>query len=247
MLFCMHTQYSRQGKAERAFILEDERYKLLAKEWVRSCGVRQGSANATVSEFRAWCNKTLLPLIKLESPEGRDPFRGLAFKKIVTPTPDGDIIRREISDSTARCWLHKLGCRRTEAKGGVYYDGHDRKDVLRYRVEDYLPVYLDMLEYSEVWIKATADEALAWGVVQSKEQLGCRLEYEEEEEEELRDGWVWVSGEEPFVWVNISELEETRSTLPPELQGRLQSKKTFEGGKRALFLWQDECIYKCEH
>lgn len=37
--------------------------------------------------------------------------------------------------STARRWLHKLGFDRVHHQKGVYFDGHDREDVVSYRKE----------------------------------------------------------------------------------------------------------------
>ena len=47
----------------------------------------------------------------------------------------------KIHDSTACCWLQELGFSRVHHQKGVYFDGHDRDDVVRYR-----QVYLQKLE-----------------------------------------------------------------------------------------------------
>ena len=44
-----------------------------------------------------------------------------------------------ICERTARRWLIKLGWRRTVVRKGVYMDGHEREDVVAYRVEIFLP------------------------------------------------------------------------------------------------------------
>jgi hypothetical protein len=46
---------------------------------------------------------------------------------------------RGISLSTARRWLHLEGFRYTSHKKGLYFDGHDRPDVIAYRQNDFLP------------------------------------------------------------------------------------------------------------
>ncbi|CAN0258112.1 unnamed protein product, partial [Pylaiella littoralis] len=61
---------------------------------------------------------------------------------------------------TARHWLHKLGCQYRDAKSGLYFDGHDREDVLQYRVEVYLPAYFEHRDYTDIWICATRAEAV---------------------------------------------------------------------------------------
>ena len=50
----------------------------------------------------------------------------------------------DICDDTARRWLHKLGFSRVNHSKGVYFDGHERADVVEYRSK-----YLDKLaEYN---------------------------------------------------------------------------------------------------
>ncbi|KAF9007327.1 hypothetical protein BDZ89DRAFT_1231838 [Hymenopellis radicata] len=44
-----------------------------------------------------------------------------------------------LSERTARRWLVKLGFRRTVFRKGVYVDGHERPDVVKYRDEEFLP------------------------------------------------------------------------------------------------------------
>ena len=41
----------------------------------------------------------------------------------------------DISEETARLWLHKLGFGRTHHQKGVYFDGHERQDVVQHRSE----------------------------------------------------------------------------------------------------------------
>ena len=48
-------------------------------------------------------------------------------------------IGRGISLSTARRWLHKEGFRYISNQKGLYFDGHDRPDVVEYRQDHFLP------------------------------------------------------------------------------------------------------------
>jgi hypothetical protein len=48
--------------------------------------------------------------------------------------------KRPIGTRTARRWLIKLGWRYTQVKKGVYMDGHERADVVKYRQEVFLPL-----------------------------------------------------------------------------------------------------------
>lgn len=53
-------------------------------------------------------------------------------------------IRRTISEATARRWLHALGWIHSRVKKGVYFDGHERQDVVEYR-----EVFLNQMEEYE--------------------------------------------------------------------------------------------------
>ncbi|CAM9921764.1 unnamed protein product, partial [Heterosigma akashiwo] len=44
-----------------------------------------------------------------------------------------------ISNNTARMWLHHLGCTFKGQGKDVYYDGHEREDVVEYRNKEFLP------------------------------------------------------------------------------------------------------------
>ena len=43
-------------------------------------------------------------------------------------------ITASISEKTARVWLKKLGLVSQSQKKGIYFDGHERSDVLEYRI-----------------------------------------------------------------------------------------------------------------
>ncbi|KAF8424326.1 hypothetical protein EV426DRAFT_716937 [Tirmania nivea] len=47
--------------------------------------------------------------------------------------------KKSISERTARNWLNKLGFEFKNVRKGVYIDGHEREDVVRYRQEVFLP------------------------------------------------------------------------------------------------------------
>jgi hypothetical protein len=47
---------------------------------------------------------------------------------------------RGVCITTATQWLHREGFRYTEHKKALYYDGHDRPDVVNYRQTQFLPL-----------------------------------------------------------------------------------------------------------
>ena len=63
---------------------------------------------------------------------------------------------KTLSERTARRWLIKLGWRRTMLKKGVYMDGHERPDVIDYRMNSFLPL---MAQYEKRMVHWVADGA----------------------------------------------------------------------------------------
>lgn len=65
---------------------------------------------------------------------------------------------------------------------GLYFNGHDPDDVLKYRQEEYLPGYFEYLEYRNVGILMSPDELKAWST-----DVG-----EELEKDRAHDGYAWT-------------------------------------------------------
>lgn len=111
---------SRQGKHERLLILSDENLRRDATKWVRENAFRKGSPNMTALEFTGYVNNILLPSHHLP------PHFPCS-----------------ISFRTAVRWLHRLGFKPMSHKKGIYIDGHEHDDVVKYRgeylktIEDY--------------------------------------------------------------------------------------------------------------
>ena len=60
----------------------------------------------------------------------------------IIPALGLDLGKEKISESTARRWLLKLGYEMKECCKGMYIDGHERDDVVRYR-KDFLDKVAD--------------------------------------------------------------------------------------------------------
>jgi hypothetical protein len=59
----------------------------------------------------------------------------------------------KIWNRTARRWLEKLGFSWRKIQKGVYVDGHERSDVVRYRQEVFLPAFNEIRPYLVTWDK----------------------------------------------------------------------------------------------
>ncbi|CAB1110028.1 unnamed protein product [Ectocarpus sp. CCAP 1310/34] len=213
------------GRFKRRFLLElDEGVFKLAKGWVlENCGILSGQANKTAEDFRKWVNSTIMPMLEEQEKDGINAFHGLRVKLV--EVKENEPPKRQISLSTATEWLKKMGCEYHDGKKGLYFDGHDDKKTLEYRHDEFLPALFDTRDYMEVWIPMGKDEAIVWGV--DVETV--------EETERLPDGGVWVC---------VDDLESALADLPEDLQARVQSKKTYPDGRRAMLLYQDESIFR---
>ncbi|KAF7311740.1 hypothetical protein MIND_00184100 [Mycena indigotica] len=91
---------------------------------------------------------------KFVSPEAKEFLRHLvddeipkALRKYVTTTLFPRIgvkagLRHSISLSTARKWMAKFGWKYQEHKKALYYDGHERPDIVDYRQKEFIPAML---------------------------------------------------------------------------------------------------------
>ena len=102
---------SKQGRYQRSGILwsSEELNRKATKHVHENANVR-GQPNLTASIFCQWVNESLLPNSNLEP----------GFP-------------RRISVETARQWLHHLGFETLSPSKGMYFDGHERDDVIAYR------------------------------------------------------------------------------------------------------------------
>ena len=78
---------------------------------------QKGAPNMTVSDFQQFVNSDIIPKL-LPGAE----TRGLSKQTL----------QKGINVFTARQWLLHLGCFFKEGRKDVYYDGHERPDVVEY-------------------------------------------------------------------------------------------------------------------
>lgn len=220
-----------KGRFQRTFLLElDEGIQKLVKQWMLdNCGILSGEANKTAEDFRKWINKTIMPKLEALETEDFDPFDGLRVRREEPTEKDGEPPvpgKRFISLSTATAWLKKLGCEYHGAKKGLYFDGHDDPETLKYRNNDFLPQLFDARDHMDVWIPVPNEEAEAWGIDVNEVPEADRMQ------------------EGDGVWVSVDDLQSALADLSPDLQAKVQSKKTYPDGKKALLLYQDESIFR---
>ena len=108
----------KSGKHERRWIVNNEIWGRKCREYVRENAIKKGAPNMTVSDFQQFVNSEILPKL-LPGAE----TRGLSKATL----------QKGINVFTARQWLLHLGCFFKEGRKDVYYDGHERPDVVEYR------------------------------------------------------------------------------------------------------------------
>ncbi|PKY61465.1 hypothetical protein RhiirA4_431830 [Rhizophagus irregularis] len=80
------------------------------------------------------------------------------FKEFVEQTllPETGITKQKtISDSTTRRWLNVLGFFHQQQRQGVYYDGHEREDVVKYR-----KIFLEEMDKYEPYMASYEGETM---------------------------------------------------------------------------------------
>ena len=135
-------------------LLEDPAVKAELKTYVRSN--KWGVNPVKLQEFT---NQSMLPaeaakycqtICDKEMPRGLKKYLELElFPRIHMKVGKG------ISLSTARRWLQREGFKFTLHKQAIYYDGHDRPDVVKDRQERFLPV---MAEYKQRLVEYKMDD-----------------------------------------------------------------------------------------
>ena len=97
-------------RTRKRTLLLDETVKATARDWLAS----QPTGDVTPRRFQDALNNQILPALNIE-------------------------LKKPLCERTARRWLIKLGWRMTRIRKGVYLDGHEREDVVKYRNEEFLP------------------------------------------------------------------------------------------------------------
>lgn len=121
---------SRRGKQPGvAWILNDPYTGELFDQHVRENSRRKGKANLTAEDQAKWVTETLVPGLRKRIVEGDcDTFESV-----------DEVPKLTYSTSTVRRWMKRRGFRFSHTKKGMYVDGHEREDVVKYRQDDYLP------------------------------------------------------------------------------------------------------------
>ena len=100
----------RGGRKNAKSLLKDETVKAAARTWL----TEQRVGSITPQNFAHGLNTQILPSLNIS-------------------------LTKPLCERTARRWLLQLGWSRTVLRKGVYMDGHEREDVVKYRGTVFLP------------------------------------------------------------------------------------------------------------
>ena len=131
-------------------LLSDPGMKEQAVKWLRDQLRLMRAKNTdtqplTIDSFHKWINSTLLK-----------------------PTLDADARLKPVGRQTAREWLHKLGFEFKPHTKSIYYDGHERADVVQTRME--LIAMLKALEEVTVTFTGKNCDTVRWPLLHPDER-----------------------------------------------------------------------------
>ena len=154
-------------------------------------------------------------------------------------------VSKGISLRTARRWLHREGFKYTAHKKGLYFDGHEREDVVEYRQNVFLPLmqeYSKRLVFFEVGnVEEESKMNLPPGV--SKLVLLAHDEMTAQSNDDTNMSWV-LDGEQPLKKKGVGRglhqsdvICSTKGWLP-------EASQTLEYGKNYDGYWNGELFVK---
>lgn len=154
-------------------------------------------------------------------------------------------VSKGISLRTARRWLHKEGFRYTAHKKALYYDGHEREDVIAYRQNDFLP---KMKEYESRLVKyvvgdVTKDAAMQLAYVERKLVLVAHDEMTAQANDGKTMSWVW-QGEQPLKKKGAGRGLHQSDVICSTVGWLKDASQTLEYGKNYDGYWNGELFVK---
>lgn len=192
-----------KGHHERRWIvLHDDVWGKTLRDFVRTESVRKGKKNMTVKDFAAFVNNVVLP----EAVQ-RGDAHGLP-KKIQTGG---------ISIRTARYWLHYMGCFFKQGRKDIYFDGHEREDVVEYR-QKFVPRFLEYLDDPNI-VLIIQDESIYrsneynnyfWQIGRPGEAINNVLRQKGMGYGTMVSGFITIDGFQSFTDAEVSEVNRIR-------------------------------------
>jgi hypothetical protein len=155
-------------------------------------------------------------------------------------------VGKGVSLSTARRWLHHEGFQYIGHKKGLYFDGHDRPDVVAYRQETFLPFMKDQESGLIRYVVGDVDSELRTApdnYVETRKVLVCHDEMMAQSNDTRVKSWVFEDQHalrKKGVGRGLHQSDVICSTV-----GWLKNaSQTFEYGKNYDGYWTGEMFVK---
>src|SRR6202040_3054250 len=147
--------------------------------------------------------------------------------------------------STARRWLHREGFRYMKYSKGLYYDGHNRPDVLDYRQKHFLPAMqqyrLQMVEYKIGEVETELIKQLQPG--ERRIVLVAHDEATMQANDGDKEGWV-LDGEQPLKKKGVGRGLHQSDVICSTYGWLKGASVTMEYGKNYEGYWTGELFVK---
>jgi hypothetical protein len=184
--------------------------------------------------------KYLRRIVEKEMPRGLKQYMEVElFPRIHLKVGKG------ISISTARRWLHREGFQYMEHKKALYFDGHDRPDVVSYRQKEFLPA---MEKYRErlLGYKVGEVETKIGGPPNFVERILVLLAHDEstmQANDGPKAGWV-LEGEQPLKKKGAGRGLHQSDVICSTVGWLSEASQTLEYGKNYDGYWTGELFVK---
>ncbi|KIJ52514.1 hypothetical protein M422DRAFT_156637 [Sphaerobolus stellatus SS14] len=154
-------------------------------------------------------------------------------------------VSKGISLRTACCWLHKEGFKYTAHKKALYFDGHEREDVIAYRQNVFIPRLKELQLQLVKYVVGEVDKHVEKPPVPGK--LPLVLVAHDEMTAQAHDGekmsWVW-QGEQPLKKKGAGRGLHQSDFICSTVGWLKEASKTLEYGKNYDGFWNGELFIK---
>jgi hypothetical protein len=169
-----------KGKWERKLVIDEREFKLEALAFVKTEGRKRGAANMRVLDFMKWCNSDQGLFKIFDKEQLRKSYNihggiteetarlylidlGCRFQSRQTGIiPDLYFARITILNAvvvvTHFLNFHLYFKIHQYLNIGLYFDGHNKEDVVNDRNGRFLPIYLELMEKSYLWFSLKKSE-----------------------------------------------------------------------------------------
>ena len=189
----------------------------------------------------AAAEKYLQHIVDVEMPQGLKNYMELElFPRIQLK------VGRGVSLSTARRILRSEGFRYTEHKKGLYYDGHERPDVVQYRQDEFLPKMAELRPRLVEYVVGVVNEELEkvpTNYVERRLVLCAHDEMTAQANDGQKKSWI-MEGEQPLKKKGVGRGIHQSDIICSTIGWLREASQTLEYGKNYEGYWTGELFVK---